>query len=60
LNEYRVHPSPAVPDNDTLVLAVDEHVPVHVVGEGVDVRGILVLGLVGEGRSQHRARGWGS
>jgi hypothetical protein len=39
LNEYRVHPSPAVPDNDTLVLAVDEHVPVHVVGEGVDVRG---------------------
>lgn len=37
-----------VPDDDTLVLTVDEHVPVHVVREGVDVGWILILGLVGE------------
>jgi len=30
------------PDDDALVLVVDEHVPVHVVGERVDVRRVLV------------------
>lgn len=39
--------APVLPDDDALVLTVDEHVPVHVVGEGIDVRGILVLGLPG-------------
>ena len=34
-----------VPDDDTLVLAVDGHVAVHVVRQGVDVRWVLVLGL---------------
>ena len=34
-----------IPDDDTLVLHVDGHVPVHVVRQGVDVRGVLVLGL---------------
>lgn len=33
------------PDDDTLVLAVDHHVPVHVVCQGVDVRGVLILSL---------------
>lgn len=33
------------PDDDALVLRVDHHVPVHVVGQGVDVRRVLVLGL---------------
>lgn len=50
---------PPVPDDDALVLTVDEHVAVHVVREGVDVRGVLVLGLVGQGRSQPGARGRG-
>lgn len=40
-------PHPTIPDNDTLVLTVDQHIPVHVVGEGVDVGGILILGLEG-------------
>lgn len=48
-------PHPTIPDNDTLVLTVDQHIPVHVVGEGVDVGGILVLGLVGAVRCQSRA-----
>ncbi len=34
-----------VPDDDALVLAVDGHVAVHVVRQGVDVRWVLVLGL---------------
>lgn len=50
----------SVPDDDTLVLTVDEHVPVHVVGESIDVWGILVLGLPGEVTSQPRARSQGS
>lgn len=33
------------PDDDTLVLTVDHHVTVHVVSQGVDVRGVLILGL---------------
>jgi len=33
------------PDDDALVLRVDHHVPVHGVRQGVDVGGILVLGL---------------
>lgn len=35
----------ASPDDDTLVLAVNHHVPVHVVCQGVDVRGVLILSL---------------
>lgn len=46
----RVCGTPSVPDDDTLVLTVNEHVPVHVVREGIDVRGILVLGLAGGGQ----------
>lgn len=46
---------PALPDNDTLVLTVDQHIPVHVVGEGVDMGGILILGLVGAVSCQSRA-----
>lgn len=38
-----------IPDDDTLVLTVDEHVAVHVVREGIDVWRILVLGLAGVG-----------
>lgn len=34
-----------LPDDDALVLAVDHHVSVHVVGQGVDVRWVLVLSL---------------
>ena len=41
----------SVPDDDTLVLTVNEHVAVHVVREGIDVWGILVLSLVEEVRS---------
>lgn len=48
--------SHSVPDNDTLVLTVYKHVPVHIVGEGIDVRGILILGLVGESRAQPRSQ----
>lgn len=36
------------PNDDTLVLPIDHHVSVHVVGQGVDVRRILVLGLQAE------------
>ena len=46
---------PILPDNDTLVLTVDQHIPVHVVGEGVDMGGILILGLVGAVSGQSRA-----
>lgn len=38
----------SIPDDDTLVFTVDEHVPIHVVGEGIDMRRILILGLQGE------------
>lgn len=59
----RVWGSHSVPDDDTLVLTVYKHVPVHIVGEGIDVRGILILGLVGEIRAQPRSkvggRPWG-
>lgn len=42
---------PPVPDDDTLVLPVDQHVPVHVVSQGVDVGGIFILGLTrGQGQ----------
>lgn len=34
-----------VPDDDTLILCVDQHVSVHVVGQGVDVGRVLILGL---------------
>lgn len=34
-----------LPDDDTLVLAVNHHVPVHVVSQGVDVGGVLILSL---------------
>ena len=33
------------PDDDALVFVVDRHVAIHVVGQSVDVRRILVLGL---------------
>lgn len=33
------------PDDDALVLTVDHHVPVHVVCQSVDVRGVLILSL---------------
>ena len=33
------------PNDDALVLSIDHHVSVHVIGQGVDVRWILVLGL---------------
>ena len=59
----RVWGSQPVPDDDTLVLTVYKHVPVHVVGEGVDVRGVLILGLAGETRAQPgakvRGKPWG-
>ena len=59
----RVWDSQPVPDDDTLVLTVYKHVPVHVVGEGVDVRGVLILGLAGETRAQPgakvRGKPWG-
>lgn len=34
-----------LPDDDALVLTVNKHVPIHVVGEGIDVGGIFILGL---------------
>lgn len=33
------------PDDDTLVLHVNHHVSVHIVGQGIDMRGVLILGL---------------
>lgn len=54
----RVWGPPSLPDDDTLVLTVDEHVAVHVVREGIDVRGILVLGLAGGDQVSARVRGW--
>lgn len=51
---------PSVPDDDTLVLTVNEHVPVHVVREGIDVRGILVLSLGEKVRPERGAGGQGS
>lgn len=59
---HRLPSSTLSTDDDTLVLTVDEHVPVHVVREGVDVWGILILGLARKGRPQPRAVGqwpWG-
>ncbi len=34
-----------LPDDDALVLAVNGHVTIHVVGQSVDVGRVLVLGL---------------
>lgn len=34
-----------LPDDDTLVLTVNHHVPVHVVRQRVDVRRVLILSL---------------
>lgn len=34
-----------LPDDDTLVLSVDDHVSVHTVGEGIDMRRVLILRL---------------
>ena len=36
---------PRLPDDDTLVLAVNHHVSVHVVSQRIDVGGVLILGL---------------
>lgn len=36
---------PASPDDHTLVLAVDQHVAVHLIRQCVDVWGVFVLGL---------------
>lgn len=33
------------PDDDALVLAIYQHIAVHVIGQGVDVRRVLVGGL---------------
>jgi hypothetical protein len=46
----------SLPNDDALVLVVDGHVAVHVVGEGVHVRRVLVLGLstiIGIAKSHH-------
>lgn len=34
-----------LPDDDTLVLAVNHHIPVHVVSQCIDVGGVLILRL---------------
>lgn len=34
-----------LPDDDTLVLTVNHHVPVHVICQSVDVRRVLILSL---------------
>lgn len=34
-----------LPDDDTLVLAVNHHVSVHMVSQSVDVGGVLILSL---------------
>lgn len=34
-----------LPDDDTLVLSVDDHVSVHTVCKGIDMRWVLILGL---------------
>lgn len=41
---------PGSPNDDALVLSIDHHVSVHVIGQGVDVRRILVLGLQTEAK----------
>lgn len=41
---------PASPDDDTLVLPIDQHVAVHLVRQGVYMWGVFVLGL-GEGET---------
>ena len=38
--------APLLPDNDALVLRIDQHIAVHVVSEGVDVGRIFVGRLV--------------
>lgn len=50
-----------LPDDDALVLAVNHHVSVHVVSQGVDVGGVLVLSLrrdVNNGKYCHSLRPW--
>lgn len=46
VNSYQWDHRPHLPDDDTLVLAVNHHIPVHVVSQCIDVGGILVLRLV--------------
>lgn len=38
-------PGHPLPDDDTLVLPIDQHVSVHVVRQGIDVGGIFILSL---------------
>lgn len=38
-------PGHPLPDDDALVLPIDQHVSVHVVRQGVDVGGIFILSL---------------
>ena len=44
------------PDDDTLILSVDHHVSVHVISQGVDVGGVLILGLEKEREEQKEER----
>ena len=44
------------PDDDTLILSVDHHVSVHVISQGVDVVGVLILGLEKEREEQKEER----
>lgn len=46
-------PTYPLPDDDALVLPIDQHVAVHVVGQGVDMGGIFILSLNG-GQEQQR------
>lgn len=38
-------PTYPLPDDDALVLPIDQHVAVHVIGQGVDMGGIFILSL---------------
>lgn len=43
-----------LPDDDTLVLSVNDHVSVHTVGEGIDMRRVLILRLEEQNRNQNQ------
>lgn len=43
-----------LPDDDTLVLSVNDHVPVHTVGQGIDMRRVLILRLEEQNRNQNQ------
>lgn len=43
----QLRPAYPLPDDDALVFPVDQHIAVHVVGQGVDMGGIFVLSLNG-------------